>query len=171
MDRLPKHVVAKLCERVDNWEKQQITTLAGEKISGVATDNASIYDEIDQSADQLRNEISKVLLKKIFEDAVASCKKADTSLRSTFNIDINAFEDGRTKEASLKWWDYLYIVPIGIIAGIPILIAEEIKSKSAKRIAEEQHNIETYINAVSEHIKGQCQKYEGLIAKELKRSL
>lgn len=171
IERLPKHVVAKLCEYVDDWENRQINTLAGEKISGVAEENTAIYDEIDHSADQLRNEISKVLLKKIFEDAVASCKKADTSLRSTFNIDINALDNGRTKETSLKWWDYLYVVPIGVVAGIPILIADKIKSKSAKRIAEEQHNIEDYIHAVSEHIKGQCQKYEGVIAKELKRSL
>ena len=50
-------------------------------------------------------------------------------------------------------------------------ISESIQAKSAKHIAEEQHNIEDYIHAVSEHIKGQCQKYESLIAKELKRSL
>ena len=41
----------------------------------------------------------------------------------------------------------------------------------AKHIAEEQHNIEGYIHVHSVHLKAQCQKFEGLIAKELKRSL
>lgn len=173
IERLPKHVVAKLCEYVDDWENQQINTLAGEKISGVAEDNTAIYDEIDHSAEQLRNRISKVLLKKIFEDAVASCKKADTSLRSTFNIDINALNNGRTKETctSLKWWEYLYVIPIGSLFAIPVLISESIREKSTKHIAKEQRNIEAYIHAVSEHIKKQCEKLEGTIAKELKRSL
>ena len=51
------------------------------------------------------------------------------------------------------------------------MIYQSIKASSAKHIAEEQHNIEGYIHAHSVHLKAQCQKFEGLIAKELKRSL
>lgn len=171
IERLPKHVVAKLCEYVDDWENRQIQMLGTEKISGLAENNASIYQEIEDSAGQLRTDISKVQLKRIFEEAVASCKKADTSLRTTFDIKIESLNNEKVEQESLKWWQYLYVIPVGLLAAIPVMISESIQAKSAKRIAEEQHNIEDYIHAVSEHIKGQCQKYESLIAKELKRSL
>ena len=98
IERLPKHVVAKLCEYVDDWENRQIQMLGTEKISGLAENNASIYQEIEDSAGQLRTEISKVQLKRIFEEAVASCKKADTSLRTTFDIKIDPLDKGNEND-------------------------------------------------------------------------
>lgn len=171
VERLPKHVVAKLCDYIDTWESQQIQMLGTEKISGLAENNASIYKEIEKSAGQLRTDISKVQLKRIFEEAIASCKKADTSLRSTFDINIETLGNGKADEESYKWWEYLFIIPIGLLATIPVLISQTIQAKSAKHIAEEQQNIEAFIQAEANHIKGQCQEYESLIAKELKRSL
>ena len=171
IDRLPKHVVAKLCEYVDDWENGQIQLLGTEKISGLAEQNASIYHEIDYSAEQLKNEISNVQFKRIFEEAVESCKKANASLCSAFDINIESYNTIIGEQESTKWWEYLIYIPTTIVIAIPALIYQSIKANSAKHIAEEQHNIEGYIHAHSVHLKAQCQKFEGLIAKELKRSL
>ena len=171
IDRLPKHVVAKLCKYVDDWENGQIQLLRTKKISGLAEQNASIYHEIDDSAGQLKNEISNVQFKRIFEEAVESCKKANASLCYAFDIDIESYNKIIGEQESTKWWEYLIYIPTCIVIAIPALIYQSIKANSAKHIAEEQHNIEGYIHAHSEHLKAQCQKFEGLIAKELKHSL
>ena len=98
-----------------------------------------IYHDIDDSAGQLKNEISNVQFKRIFEEAVESCKKANASLCSAFDIDIESYNNIIGEQESTKWWEYLIYIPTCIVIAIPALIYQSIKANSAKHIAEEAH--------------------------------
>ena len=172
IERLPKHVISKLCDLVDDWAATEKANLANEEISGLSDENMVIYQSIDERANQLREDLSKVQVKKIFSEAIESCKKADTSLRSTFCIDIDAYNNGKEGgEEDMSFWSWVFTIPGLIVLGIPIAIVRLIKSKSSKLINDEYKNIENYIDTVAEHIKNQCKKYERVVAKELKKAI
>lgn len=169
IERLPKHVTSKLCDYVNDWAQSEKANLSNEKISGLADQNIAIYQSIDAHADALRIDISKVQSTRILKEAIDSCKKADASLRSTFDIDIDAFNNGSGNNEDLKWWEYVVYIPIGLLFEIPMAIVRRVKSKSLKLINEEHQNIELYIDSIADFMKEQCNKYEGVIAKELKK--
>ena len=168
LERLPKHVVARLCEIVDEWKEKEISVLSQKDVSGIPENNQRIYQEIYEDANALTESLKKDS-KLILDEAVESCKKADTSLKVM--LDISLEETPAKQDTPMKWWEWIFAISLTVFAGIPIFIKSIIDDLSPKKKGEEKQHIKDYIVGIAEEIKSNCQKFEPQIARELKKAL
>jgi len=171
IERMPKHVVARLCELVDEWREDEMAKLSNSKISGNENDNIGIYNSIYEDAKHFSDKIRKTLVQNILSEAIASCKKADSSLKAILDFEFDVIEDKKAKQLETKWWEWFFILPTVVVGTIPILISNAVKAHSARRIQEESQHIEDYIISIADDIKSNCVALEPKIAKELQKSL
>ncbi len=171
VERIPKHVVARLVEYVSEWEYAEKQKLANSKISGAAEKNESIYKEIKSAAERLRKVDLSAYCREILDDIVANCQKADASIKKTFKIELRGMAEARSKEEDLKWWQWVLAIPVIPVALINVKLSEWIRSRSSTHIEEERRNIENYIEKVSAHLREECLRLEPRIAKEVTKAI
>ena len=161
VERLPKHVVSRLCAIVDEWAANEGASLAKANISGLRDENSSLYMSIEKHAKDLCEEISQEHFKRVLTEAVESCRKANAALQATFDIDNSIISN--IPDFHRAWWERLLTLPV----AIPRAIIRFFKSISDKCITEERQNIIQYINDNARKVKKEVEKLENIVAIEL----
>lgn len=177
IERLPKHVVARLCEKVEEWEKQQRSFLASKHVSGVHSQNSNILKTINNNAQSFCKILENRYYKEYLSEALESCNKANLSLKSLFRVNIKIPITKIDNDDLDSKWRYFVLLSSSIIEmsfpimNIPLLIIKEIQSKSANRILDERNKIIEHIQFLSNKMKDECHKKESVISLELQKAL
>lgn len=170
IERLPKHVVARLCEKVDEWEKDQRSFIANRMVSGVHSHNSDLLNTINKNAQSFCEVLKNKYYNEYLSEAIESCNKANLSLESLFHINFKVPNNTIVNnDGNSKWWPLIVLSPSILVTTIPLLIIEKIQSKSATRIIDERNKIKEHIQSLSKQIKVELQKKESIIALELKK--
>ena len=169
IERLPKHVVARLCEVVDEWKEEELLLISQREVSGNPENNVTLYNEIYEDGVKLTKTI-KSLAKQFLDEAVKSCKKADASLKVMFDINLAAKKPQKGENGPLKWWEWFIAIPIAIVSFIPMTIDTILNDLSKKKRGEEKQHIEDFIVGIADDIKSGCLDLEPKIARELNKS-
>ena len=171
MERLPKHVVARLCELVDEWRDDEVQVISSEKVSGLPTDNESLYDKVYQDAVEFTDSI-KEKSKLVLNEAIQSTRKANTSL--SVMLDVKLEEKPQKTDPSWKWWEVILGIPLVVISTVPIIMGQ-IRSLflrySDKGQEAERKHLEAYIEEIANNIKSKCRELEPKIARALQKAL
>ena len=189
MERLPKHVVARLCELVDEWKEDELQEISSAKVSGLHGDNRTLYDKVFHDAKVFSGSIKKQC-ENILSEAVQSTKKANTSLSVMLDVNLDEMSnnspspDPRIPKNVTKWIEVLLGIPLVIINAVPAIfktlpavirggeaIFETIQRNSSSKQDAERKQLEAYIDKVAEGIKSCCEDLESKIATELKKAL
>ena len=179
IDRLPKHVVARLCEIVEGWKEDWIQRISLQEISGVHADNHNLYQLIQQDAERMVNSLEQDAMD-ILDEAVRSCKKADASLKVMFDIplELDEGEGGPSADVRKQWWKMLFVLSAEVFTQIASSIAvfiptvlipfiDLILQRSPRRTESEKQHLKAYVSKIADEVKSKCQSLESLIAGEI----
>lgn len=165
IERLPKHIVARVQNLISDWEQKERAKLNNVEISGAHDDNIRIYEGITESAREFQRELNEIELQKIINDALEKCKKANTSLENVFGIPEIPSEGH--SDPDLKWWEY-------VLGTLPVLVSkcvDFIKAHIPTYRKEERLKLEVQIKKYADDMKKHALGLERRIANELKVAL
>ena len=174
IDRMPKHVIARLSEMIDFWCKDTIDNhlLMGDwKITGNSKDNKKIYSDLAEKAKEALQEIENESLPKFLKDAIESCRKANAALKSVFDIELDyssiesKLSEAVTAESKAKFqqiWDRILLVPA---------IVDLIKSFNKASIDNEKDKLAHYIKDLGELMKSEIAKAEPDVKQSIANAL
>ena len=174
IDRMPKHVIGRLCEEIDEWANGMIDNISESNvISGIASENKDLLKAIAENAKDKCKDIQENSLPKILKEAIESCHKATSSLEKTFNIGIdNSIFD---KEILINTENNLMIFLKTFfkytLFGIPGTIFNAIRRRNANNIEEQKQEIVAFINELTKKLKMEIVDREGDISKTIEKSL
>lgn len=164
IERLPKHVVARLCEIVDDWRDKEIAKISDMPVSGISRDNEYIYNLVNNDAKEFCEDLRDKYLKSILTDVIETCRKTNLSLEAMLNFNLGDLNAENRKDDDMWLQVILLILPF----GYHIYRAA---SNSIVRIMVETQHIKEYINKIADNIKSNCQSLESDIEKELNKVL
>lgn len=165
IDRLPKHIVARVCNLISDWENNEIAKLDVIEISGSHDKNESIYNTIKQSAKDFQEIINKTELQKIINDALDKCKKANTSLENVFGIP--EIPTDQPCNPIIKWWEYVLLTVPRIVDNFIQMIKDLIPSYKD----EERKNLESFIKGYADDMRKHACGLETKLSMELNNVL
>lgn len=171
IDRMPKHVIARMCEEVDNWGTEIKNELGDVEISGIESENKAIFGVIGDGAKEFMQQLQTETLPVILKESIDSCHKANAALQKVFdmeNIDLGELPTFNQKVLD-KVWDFLKTVIKGYLI-IPFII-EAFKRHSESMINEQRGKIEDFIDRVCDKMKEEFTKQEKEITKIISQSL
>lgn len=82
--RLPKHVVARICEVIEGRMKV-IKQDSLPKVQGLAQNNAQLYDAVEDKIGLATEDLNSKIIPQILNEAAAMCHKADMQLSVLFD--------------------------------------------------------------------------------------
>lgn len=176
LERLPKHVIARVCEYLQTEMEGIKSRVLSREISGVAEDNAEIFSEIQRSISMSTRWIEKDVLPRILKEAAESCHKANMSLNAMLNTSSNSLtkvqEDDQEDDSMPNWLLTIILTmpSTWIIYGI-VKIVDSFKARSEENIAQERQRISDYIDQITRELIERYQAQEPIIAKQLRKSL
>ena len=171
IDRMPKHVIARMCEAVDLWSEDIKERLADADISGVESENEGFYGMISDEAKEFMTWLQTEQLPEVMKESIESCHKANAALQKVF--DLNEVDLGPLPTFDPGFFDYVVEFFKGFIKGALIIpaIIESIRRHSEERIAEQQGKLEGFIDRLCIKMKEEFSKQEKTIAKTISHSL
>ena len=175
LERLPKHVIARVCDYLQTEMQSIKSRVLSYEISGVAEDNSEIISEINRSVNILTLRIEKEVFPRILKEAAKSCHKANLSLNAMLNTSSDSLKPARKnvpEDDSMPWYFYVLIaIPTSwIIYGVS-QVANFFKARSKDNIAKEKQNISDYIDQITMELIQKYQAQESTIAKQLKQAV
>lgn len=174
LERLPKHVIARICEYVQNEMNDIRSEAMSREISGLEEDNSEIYSWINQNVDLLTRRIEKEKLPSILKDVAKSCHKANMSLNAMLNTSYSPTvqEDVQDDDSIPDWLGYvIFAFPSSWIIYGAHKIVDFFKARSEDNIAQERQRISDYIDQITRDLIEKYQAQESIIAKQLRQSL
>lgn len=171
IDRMPKHVIARICEEIDAWGETAKEALSEIEVSGIESENEAILSALVKDAEEFTQALQAEILPKILKQAIESCHKANTALQKVFNTnDIDLGELPVFEPDALdKIWHFVKSFIKGYLI-IPALI-DLIKRHSESRKLEQRMAINNFVDRLCDKIKEEFAKQEKAIAKTIAQSL
>jgi len=176
LERLPKHVIARVCEYLQTEMEGIKSRVLSREISGVAEDNAEIFSEIQRSISMLTRQIEKEIFPRILKEAAENCHKANMSLNAMLNTSSNSLKPARKNvpedDSMPDWLVYVLIAFPTTWIGLGVIqVANFFKSRSEENIAQERQRISDYIDQITRDLIEKYKAQESIIAKQLRQSL
>ncbi|GEM_PF-4049402 len=169
LERLPKHVIARVCEYLQTEMESIKSRALSFEISGVAEDNYVIFSEIERSVNTLMCRIKEEVFPRILKEATESCHRANLSLNTMLNISSNSQASRQLDDITRRLLDKtIGINPVMYVIG---KIIDFFRAHSADNIAQERQNICNHIEQITKDLVEKYQAQESNIAKQLKQSL
>lgn len=162
IERLPKHVVARMCEIVDDWEDNEIAKISNMPVFGISKCNEHIYNLVNNDAKEFCEDLRNKCLKSILTEVIETCRKTNLSLEIMLNFNLGDLNAENMKDDDM-WWSVIFLIlPFGF---------HIFRAVSNSRIMVETQHIKEYINKIADNIKSNCQSLESDIEKELNKVL
>ena len=167
LERLPKHVIARVCDYLQTKMQSIKSRVLSYEISGVAEDNSEIYSEIQENISMLTRQIEKEIFPRILKEAAESCHKANLSLKAM----LNTSSDSLAYRQLDRWAEGPAISVLERIKYVIRKITDFFKARSEENIAQERQRISDYIDQITRDLIEKYQAQESTIAKQLVQSL
>ena len=167
LERLPKHVIARVCDYLQTEMQSIKSRVLSYEISGVAEDNSEIISEINRSVNMLTHQIEKEVFPRILKEAAKSCHKANLSLNAMLNTSSDSLKPARKNVPDNDWLSPTF----SLIDRIFSIVANFFKARSKDYIAKEKQNIRDYIDQITMELIQKYQAQESTIAKQLKQAV
>lgn len=171
LERLPKHVIARVCEQLQTGMECIKSRVLSSEISGVAEDNSEIFSEIQRSISMLTRQIEKEVFPRILKEAAKSCHKANLSLKAMLNTSSDSLAYRQLDRSMLRWAERPVIFVLEPIIYVIRKITDFFKARSEENIAQERQRISDYIDQITNELVEKYQAQESTIAKQLVQSL
>ena len=176
LERLPKHVIARVCDYLQTEMQSIKSRVLSYEISGVADDNSEIFSEIQENISTLTRKIEKEIFPRILKEAAESCHKANMSLNAMLNTSSNSLtkvqEDDQEDDSMPHWLEVLLLtIPTTWIIYGTYKVVDFFKARSEENIAQERQRISDYIDRITNDLVEKYQAQEHTIAKQLVQSL
>ncbi len=165
IERLPKHVVARMCGIVDDWKDKEIAKISKMPVLGRFKYNEYIYDLINNDAKDFCEDLRNKYLKSILTEVIETCMKTNLSLETMLNFNLGDL-NAENRNDDMWWQVFLLLLPF----GFPLYLVTLSFSAAARIMTETQH-IKEYINSIADNIMSNCQSLESDIEKELNKVL
>ena len=171
IDRMPKHVIAKICDEIDDWGSYTKGCLLNEKISGIHSENEALQGRIGDSAKEFVTYLQTEALPSIMKESIESCHKANAAFKKVFELDDIDLGSLPTFDPGVM--DFVVAIVKGAIKGYFILpfVIDLFKRYSKNRIAEEQQNMKDLVDLICNKMKEEFSKQEKSIADTISQSL
>lgn len=171
VDRMPKHVIARLCEEIDYWGDDIKDRISDSDISGIESENRSFYGQIGDEAKEFMTYLQTETLPEVLKESIESCHKANAAFRKIFELDSISL--GPLPTFDPDFMDKIVVFVKGFIKGFFIIpaIVEMFKRNSDDRIIEEQQKLEDFVDQLCEKMKNEFAKQEKTIANTISQSL
>lgn len=176
LERLPKHVIARVCEQLQTGMECIKSRVLSREISGVAEDNSEIFSEIQENISMLTRQIEEEVFPTILKEAAESCHKANMSLNAMLNTSSNSLtkvQENDQEDDSIPNWLVVLLLTLPttwIIYGTHKVV-DFFKARSEENIAQERQRIIDYIDRITNDLVEKYQAQERTIAKQLRKSL
>lgn len=172
IDRMPKHVVARMYEEIDGWGEDMKGRIDGEEdISGFEEYNEGFYGAISDEAEDFVSWLQKEKLPEVMKESIESCHKANAAFQKIFELkDVDL---GPLPKFDPDFWDKAWIVLKGAVRGalvIPLIISV-IKDKSNDRKMEQKVKMMNFVDRLCSKMKYEFAKQEPAITKAIAQSL
>lgn len=171
LERLPKHVIARVCDYLQTEMLSIKSRVLSYEISGVAEDNSKIFSEIQESISMLTRQIEKEIFPRILKEAAESCHKANLSLKAMLNTSSDSLAYRQLDRSILDWAERPFIPVLEQIKYVIRKITDFFKARSEENIAQERQRISDYIDQITNELVEKYQAQESTIAKQLVQSL
>jgi GTP-binding protein EngB required for normal cell division len=171
LERLPKHVIALVCELLQTGMECIKSRVLLSEISGVAEDNSEIFSEIQRSISMLTRQIEKEIFPRILKEAAESCHKANLSLKAMLNTSSDSLAYRQLDRSMPRWAERPVISVLEPIEYVIRKITDFFKARSEENIAQERQRISDYIDQITNELVEKYQAQEHTIAKQLRQSL
>ena len=177
IERLPKHVIARICEYIREEMAKIKNHALSSKISGLQEENEKIYNQIQRDINELSKRIENDVMPSIMKEVAQSCHKADLSLRAMLNVGTTTVQPN--KESHVKPIDWLIVLatmaasaPIvaPILQGVKVLI-NFLRTRSKGNINEQKKEISDYIDKCTTELIEKCKSQENQVAQQLNNAL
>lgn len=172
LERLPKHVIARVCDYLQTEMQSIKSRVLSYEISGVAEDNSEIFSEIQENISMLTRQIEKEIFPRILKEAAESCHKANLSLKAMLNTSSDSLAYRQLDRSILRRAEWppviLVLEPIKYVIR---KITDFFKARSEENIAQERQRISDYIDQITNELVEKYQAQESTIAKQLVQSL
>ena len=172
LERLPKHVIARVCDYLQTEMQSIKSRVLSYEISGVAEDNSEIFSEIQENISMLTRQIEKEIFPRILKEAAESCHKANLSLKAMLNTSSDSLAYRQLDRSILRRAEWppviLVLEPIKYVIR---KITDFFKARSEENIARERQRISDYIDQITNELVEKYQAQESTIAKQLVQSL
>lgn len=173
IDRMPKHVIARMCEEIDFWGANVKNELRGGEIeiSGVESENDAIFGAIGDLAKEFAHELQTELLTEILKESIESCHRANTALQKVLAVDN--IDLGELPSFEKDTIDRILIFVKGFLKGFFVIpaVIDYFKRRSEERKIDQQVRIEEFVDQLCEKMKEEFTKQEPAIAKTIAQSL
>ncbi len=171
LERLPKHVIARVCEQLQTGMECIKSRVLSREISGVAEDNSEIFSEIQENISMLTHQIEKEIFPRILKEAAKSCHKANLSLKAMLNTSSDSLAYRQLDRSMHRWLERPVISLLEPIKYVIRKITDFFKARSEENIAQERQRISDYIDQITNELVEKYQAQESTIAKQLVQSL
>lgn len=171
IDRMPKHVMAKICDEIDDWGSTIKGCLLNEKISGIHSENEALQGRIGDSAKEFVTYLQTESLPLIMKESIESCHKANAAFKKIFELNSIDLDSLPTFDPSII--GIVIDSVIEFVKGYLIipLVVDLFKRHSKKRKAEERQNIEDLVDQICYKLKDEFNKQEKVIADTISQAL
>lgn len=172
IDRMPKHVIARMYEEIDGWgEDMKGRIVCEEDISGLEEYNEAFYGAISDEAEDFVSWLQKEKLPEVLKDSIESCHKANAAFQKIFELkDIDL---GPLPKFDPDFWDKAWIILKGAVRGALVipLIVSLIKDASSDRKMEQKAKMMNFVDRLCSKMKDEFAKQEPAITKTIAQSL
>ena len=168
IDRMPKHVVARLCEEIDQWGLL-IKNEFGDEISGIESENKVIFGVISEQAKAFMQELQTETLPVVLREAIESCHKANAVLQKVFDLENVDLGDLPT----FGTWDLIWNGIKSALKGYFIIpfVVDLFRRYSGSRKNEQRDKMEDFVDQLCNKMKEELVKQENEIAEIIAQSL
>jgi GTPase Era involved in 16S rRNA processing len=176
IDRMPKHVIARVGLKIDDWAEKQKRevekgTIFGLKVLGLENDNKDIRKLIAENADDQFQKIQKEDLPLILKEAIESCQKASAALKKAFDVqlDNNLFDMVKYENTE----NFALSVIKAFLEGGLILpaVVNFFRRHSESNIAEQKKELCTLIDNLAQQMKQEIEKKEQHFSNIIEKAL
>jgi len=171
IDRMPKHVIARMCEEIDSWGVAAKEALDEVAVSGIESENKATFSAIGKDAEEFMQVLQTEMLPEILKQAIESCHKANAALQKVFeanDIDLGEFPVFEP-DALDKIWSFVKDFIKGYLL-IPALI-DIFKRHSESRILEQRMEMDDLVDYLCAKMKDEIAKQEKAITNTIAQSL
>lgn len=171
IDRMPKHVIARMCEAIDAWGEDIKERIADADISGLESENEGIYGEIGDEAKEFMSWLQSEELPKVLKESIESCHKANAAFQKIFELEKVDLGPLPTFDPGIM--DVVLVFVKNFIKGFFIIpaVVDMFKRHSSDRKNEEQSKMEEFVDRVCSKMKDEFAKQEPAITKTIAQSL
>ena len=172
IDRMPKHVIGRICELIYEWAAEWKQTIrASKNISGIESENKVLYQTLAENAKESIQIIQQEALPDILKESVESCRKASTSLKNTFDVPI----DDSLFDAEILYNTESLITTVlkGALKGAFILplFVDFFRRHSEDNITTQKTGLCNFVDDIATRIKHEIEKNENQVAKIIEKAL